>query len=142
MEHPPEQGFSVAGFLEPSDLPVALSGAPIRDDDGRIGGAVYVLRDMRREYEVERMKTEFLSNISHELRTPLTPIKGYAEMLRLRRVPAGRARVFLDGILDASERLERIIDILVNFAALEAGRFVLRTETLDVREVLHQLSER
>jgi len=142
LRAPIGEPWSAAGFLADGDLPVALSSAPIRDDDGRLAGAVYLVRDMRREFEIERMKTEFLSNISHELRTPLTPIKGYAEMLRLRRVPAGRARIFLDGILDASERLERIIDILVNFAALEAGRFVLRTEALDVREVLHQMSER
>jgi signal transduction histidine kinase len=136
------EAWSASGFLDHDTWPVAIAAAPIRDDAARLVGAVYALRDMRREHEVERMKTEFLSNISHELRTPLTPIKGYAEMLRLRRVPPGRARAFLDGILDASERLERIIDILVNFAALEAGRLVLRTEDVDVASVVHGLSER
>ena len=119
-------------------LPVALSGAPIRSEQGGVLGAVYVLRDMRRELEIERAKTEFLSNISHELRTPLTPIKGYAEMLRrdqqmasARQLAPEKRRAFLDGILESSERLERTVDILVNFAAMEAGRLVLRTEPVD-----------
>ena len=104
-------------------LPVALSGAPIRNESGGVLGAVYVMRDMRRELEIERAKTEFLSNISHEMRTPLTPIKAYAEMLRrdldmpeARKLTPERVDTFLEEILESSERLERTIDILVNFA--------------------------
>jgi signal transduction histidine kinase len=104
---------------------------------------------MRRELEIERAKTEFLSNISHELRTPLTPIKGYAEMLRRdQQMPAARQlapdkrRAFLDGILESSERLERTVDILVNFAAMEAGRLVLRTEPVDSANLVHEVCER
>src|SRR5205807_2659897 len=84
--------------------------------------------------EVDRMKTEFLSNISHELRTPLTPIKGYAHMLRSRTVPAPKVKQFLDGIVESSERLERVIDLLVNFAAIEAGRLQIEAATVKVRD--------
>jgi len=78
FELPNFEAWSAVGMVHNRDglLPVALSGAPIRSEQGGVLGAVYVLRDMRRELEIERAKTEFLSNISHELRTPLTPIKG------------------------------------------------------------------
>ena len=121
---------------------MALSAGAVRGPGDELAGAVFVLRDMRREQEVERMKREFLSNISHELRTPLTPIKGYAEMLRLREVPREQAEKFLEGILESSDRLERVIDMLVSFAAMEAGQLTLRVEPVKLRALLENVAMR
>jgi PAS domain S-box-containing protein len=114
-------------------VPVALTSAPLRDAAGNPGGRVIVFRDVSRETEAERMKTEFLSNVSHELRTPLTPIKGYTEILKRKQFPRQKALGFLEGILESTSRLERIVEILVDFAAMEAGRLKPRTEPIDVR---------
>jgi signal transduction histidine kinase len=57
-------------------------------------------------------------------------------MLRSRAVPENRAKEFVAGILVSAERLERVIDLLVSFAAFEAGKLPLRTELVNVREVL------
>jgi signal transduction histidine kinase len=125
-------GGSAAGFIagNPSGgqgIPVAVTSAPITDDDGTVTGAVAVLRDLTSELEVETMKTEFLSNISHELRTPLTPIKGYADLLRRKVVPRAKAISFLNVIVASTERMERIVDMLVDFSAMQAGRLMVRT---------------
>jgi signal transduction histidine kinase len=90
----------------------------------------------------ERMKSEFLSNVSHELRTPLTPIKGYTEILKRKQFPRQKALSFLDGILESTSRLERIVEILVDFAAMEAGRLRARTEPVDLRRFASALLER
>ncbi len=123
-------------------VPVALSAGGLRDAGGDTVGGVYVLRDMRRDREVDRMKTEFLSNISHELRTPLVPIRGFAELLRTRQVPKAQAQEFLDRILEASSELERVVDLLVSVAADEAARLTLRQESVDVRALVDTVVER
>ncbi|MBV8162390.1 MAG: PAS domain-containing protein, partial [Acidimicrobiia bacterium] len=145
MRRPTAAPWNETGFVVQrggTEVPVVLSAGGLRSASDELIGGVFVLRDMRREREVERMKTEFLSNISHELRTPLTPIKGYAEMLRRRDVPRNQAREFLNGIIDSTDRLERVVDLLVSFAAFEAGRLRLRAEPLKVRELLDALGER
>ena len=122
--------------------PVSATAAPLTDDAGALLGRVYVLRDITGEVEVERMKTEFLANISHELRTPLTPIKGYAEVLRNREVGRERTVDFASNIALAAQRLERIIGMLVDFAALEAGRMQVDLQPTDVSAVVDEVLER
>lgn len=109
-------------------VPVAASAAPLTGRGGEHLGRVYVLRDITGQVEVERMKSEFLANVSHELRTPLTPIKGYAEVLRTKQVSHDRAVEFATTIAESAARLERVIEMLVDFAALEAGRMGLELE--------------
>ena len=131
-------GGSTAGFIEGGEgaagpgIPVSVTSAPITDDHGNVTGAVAVLRDLTSELEVETMKTEFLSNISHELRTPLTPIKGYADLLRRKVVPRAKSISFLNVIVASTERMERIVDMLVDFSAMQAGRLMVRTGPFDL----------
>jgi signal transduction histidine kinase len=87
---------------------------------------------------VERMKREFLSNVSHELRTPLTPIIGYSELMTRRDLSSGQTREFSESILEAARRLERIVAMLVDFSAIEAGRIPAATEPLQVRSVVEE----
>ncbi|MCA1839050.1 MAG: ATP-binding protein [Actinomycetota bacterium] len=112
--------------------PVAVTSAPIADDQGVAVGGVAVIRDLTSELQVEKMKTEFLSNISHELRTPLTPIQGYADLMRRKSLPRDKQVVMLDTILSSTRRLHRIVEMLVDFSAMEAGRLMPRKVSLDL----------
>jgi two-component system sensor histidine kinase ResE len=101
------------------------------------GGAVVTLSDRSREREVERLKTEFLSNVSHELRTPLTPIKGYAEMLARRPdLDDDQVGRFAGEILSAADRMSRVVALLVDVAALDAGRVVPQRCPVAVADVI------
>ncbi len=135
---------SVGGiFLKNGDgdpVPVAITSAVLRGEQQEVAGAVAVVRDITREREVERMKTEFLSNISHELRTPLTPIKGYAQVLQRKNVPPEKMKQFVAGILESTNRLERIVELLVDFSAMEAGRMAPRSTPVDMAQILEKLA--
>jgi signal transduction histidine kinase len=100
-------------------------------------GVVLVLRDTTREREVERMKTEFLSNVSHELRTPLTPIRGYAEILVAKPgLEASKVASFATTIRDESLKMNRVVDLLVDIAAIEAGRVSITPRTVSVASLV------
>jgi two-component system, OmpR family, phosphate regulon sensor histidine kinase PhoR len=116
-----------------SDLPVRVAIAALGDGAGR----VVLLADHTHQREVERMKTEFLANVSHELRTPLTPIRGYAELLvRNPHLSSARAQQFLGEIVSSASRMSRAVDLLVDVAALEAGRVLPVPQNVPVDSVI------
>jgi signal transduction histidine kinase len=121
---------------------VVLLAGPLRDSEGRPDGAVLVVRDVRREREVEDLKTSILANISHELRTPLTPIKGYAGVLRDREVDRNRTRQFATEIVAGVDQLERVIGQLVTFGAIAAGRLDLAPQPVDPSAVVEAAAAR
>jgi len=138
-------GGATEGTLSRADgsqLAVAMTAAPLVDSSGEPVGRVVVLRDVSREHEAERMKSEFLANVSHELRTPITPIKGYAEMMSRKKFPRAKEESFLAGILQSTERLERVVEILVDFAAMEAGRLKPRVEPVPVKDLVARLTDK
>ena len=145
LTSPPTAGWSESAVVVRPDgllVPVALSAGGLRGSDDQVVGGVYVLRDMRREREAERAKSELLSNISHELRTPLVPIKGYAELLLRRDVPQETARESLEEIVEAADRLETVVQRLLDVAAQEAAPTDVRRDRVQVGPMLESVVDR
>ncbi|MEY2476659.1 MAG: two-component system, OmpR family, sensor histidine kinase VicK [Actinomycetota bacterium] len=145
LRRPLPRRWSVTGNVRQPDgtqVPVALSAGALRGPAAEMAGGVFVLRDLRREREVERMKTEFLSHIGHELRTPLAGILGHSEILVRRQLPPDRARMSQEEILKSGRRLERVVEMLEFFASAGAGRVRLRREPVNVREVVQDAVNR
>ncbi|HEX2576155.1 MAG TPA: histidine kinase dimerization/phospho-acceptor domain-containing protein, partial [Aquihabitans sp.] len=124
-------GVPMAADLAVGDgtVPVVVTSGRLFGEGGADGGSVLVLRDVRREREVDDLKSSILANIGHELRTPLTPIKGYAGMLRDRRLDEDRTKAFATEIISGVDQLERVVRQLVTFATIAAGHLdVVRAE--------------
>lgn len=136
--HSEWSGDGVVVHGDAEEIPVAITIGALRGPAGTRAGAVAVLRDMRAQQQVERMKTEFLSNISHELKTPLTPIKGYAGMLATRKLSAERTRAFGVEIAASAAQLERVITQLVSFATAAAGRLEPSVEPVPARVLVEE----
>jgi len=145
LADPPSESWSQPAVVVRDDgvrVPVALSAGGLRGSGDELVGGVYVLRDMRREREAERAKSELLSNISHELRTPLVPIKGYAELLLRREVPPMTARESLEEIVEAADRLEQVVQRLLDVAAQETGLPDFQREPVAVRPLVETVVQR
>jgi signal transduction histidine kinase len=87
------------------------------------GGMVLTYRGVNKEMELAKIKSDFVSNVSHELRTPLALIRLYAETLELGRVPhTDKQQEYYCTIRKESERLTALINNILDFSRIEAGR--------------------
>ena len=86
-------------------------------------GAVMIARDISRESETNRLKTEFVNNISHELKTPLTLIRLYGETLqRKENLTNIEKKECYEIITKESERLSHLINNVLDFSRIDMGR--------------------
>ena len=100
-------------------------------------------RDVTRDKEVDQMKNQLLSTVSHELRTPLASIKGFATTLLRQDVRWDEAtqREFLRIIEEESNRLEELIDNLLDMSQVEAGALRIHREPMYLRRIVREAVE-
>ena len=89
--------------------------------------------------EAEKLKRSFLMSVTHELRTPLTAIRGHVEAIREGVVSEpDQVRTSLDIVAAETDRLERLVGDVLDLAKLQAHRFTVRHEEVDLERVLDQ----
>jgi signal transduction histidine kinase len=115
------------------EIPEARGGDEIARLSERFRGMVAQLA------EAEQLKRSFLMSVSHELRTPLTAIRGHVEALREGIVSEPeQVQVSLDIVAAETNRLERLVGDVLDLAKLQAHRFTVRHEEVDLERVLDQ----
>ncbi|MDX1437646.1 MAG: GAF domain-containing protein, partial [Anaerolineales bacterium] len=113
---------------------VSLSPVILRDE---FLGTVSIFHDITHQVEVDRLKSEFVATVSHELRTPMTSIKGYVEVLLMGAAGelSEKQQKFLEIVRVNTERLNILVDDLLDISRIEAGKVNLSLQPLDVREI-------
>jgi two-component system phosphate regulon sensor histidine kinase PhoR len=102
-------------------------------------GAVAVLRDVGEQKVLQQRNAEFVSAVSHEMKTPLAGIKAYVELLVDGDAEDERTREeFLEVINSQADRLQRLIDNLLNLARIEAGVVNVSKKTRSLNELLEE----
>lgn len=129
-------------------IPV-LANARRRNDEGEaVNDCVFIQMRQRSEYEDEILKArraaelavqakdEFLAMVSHELRTPLTAIKGWSRLLKSGQVKPEDTLRAIEAIDRSSEALQRLIEDLLDFARVTAGKLRISVERVDSGSVI------
>ncbi len=128
---------------------ILSSSAPIRDDQGKITGAVSVILDIteRKVMEEElqkakeaaeeavRAKSEFLANMSHEIRTPLNAVVGLTGLL-LSADLTPEQRDYVETVQSSGNSLLSVINDILDFSKIEGGKMELENQPFDLRNCL------
>lgn len=107
------------------------------DEEPTIHGALAVLTDISAEKGIQRRHAEFVSSAAHELKTPLASIRAYVELLQDGGGDDATSREeFLEVISTQADRLQRLIENLLNLARIEAGVVKVEKNNLSLNELL------
>jgi len=113
--------------LDFGDRSVVVSARPFED-----GGTLLVLNDVTDVRRLETIRRDFVANVSHELKTPLTAIAGYAETLAAETPASSETQRFAQVILENAQRMQRLVDDLLDLSRIESGGWQPEPENVDV----------
>ena len=105
-------------------------------------GSYFIWRSVTRELTVARLQSDFVSAVSHEFRTPLTSLRQFNELLiDDDNVPPEKRRSYYHAQARATDRLHRLVESLLDFGRMEAGRRPYRFERLDAGALAKDVAE-
>ena len=114
---------------------VSLTARPLA-----MGGVVIAIFDLTRIRKLESVRRDFVANVSHELRTPLTVISGFSETLADDDISAEMRKQFANTIHAHTERMQRIVDDLLDLSRLESGRWEAAMSDVDTAKVTEEIA--
>ncbi len=142
----------VAGEGAASVLPLVVDGSehafrmrttPMRDDEGRLLGAVTLLEDITHLREIDRIKSDFIATASHELRTPLTSVQMTVHLLLEEAAGSltGKQHEILEACREDCDRLEKLMRDLLDLSKIEAGESAPRLSLISASALVTTAAE-
>ncbi len=107
-----------------------------------LGGALFTLSALSRQWRLAELKSEFVSGLSHDLRRPLTSIRMFSEMLKDNLVPTEeKRREYYNVINIESERLTQLANNILDFSRIESGRKDHKFKTEDIGKLVKETTD-
>ncbi len=157
-EGAPEVERNLEGAFPGLTLAIKMHGTTLKEVANRfmrtnfliLGGLTFLLagglgltyRNVSKEMALAKLKSDFVSNVSHELRTPLSLIRLYAETLEMGRIVSPeKYQEYYQIIRKESERLSALINNILDFSRIEAGRKEYDFRETDISELVRNTLE-
>ncbi|WP_210611080.1 ATP-binding protein [Priestia flexa] len=102
-------------------------------------GVLFVHRDITKEFEVDQMKSEFVSTVSHELRTPLASVLGFTELMLNKTLRPERQTKYLNTIYQEAQRLTALINDFLDVQKMESGTQTYHKNYVNLVPILKQV---
>lgn len=119
---------------------IDMQAHPLKGQSGKYYGRVWYFRDITKEAEIDRAKTEFVSLASHQLRTPLTSVKWLLQkMLKQKKDLTREHAEFLGDALTSTDRTIELVNDLLNLSRLEAGMINVDPKKTNLTKLVGQL---
>ncbi|WAA11658.1 two-component system histidine kinase PnpS [Fervidibacillus halotolerans] len=116
-----------------------IYGAPIISYHNEWKGIVLVFHDITELKKLEQIRKDFVANVSHELKTPITSIKGFTEtLLDGAKNDCDALETFLSIIYKESERLQSLINDLLELSKIEQEGFTLQIERMNINQAIEE----
>lgn len=119
-----------------NDKTLDFSISPIFNDSKEVIGVVVVILDITEKENLEQMRKDFIANVSHEFKTPLTVIKGNLESIVDGIIPEIELIDNIKTLLKETDRLQKMVEDLLDLSKLEAGKVVLELQELDINSII------
>lgn len=144
MEEASTHATNVHYAVEVNESYYSINIFPIREEGtSNIRGCIVSIQDLTQEYRLDKTRVDFINNISHELRTPLVMVQGYSEAIIDDVAETMEEKKEMATIIrEEAERMNRMVNDMLDLSRMEAGYVELSKEVIDLEEYYQRLVSR